>query len=563
MPPRTRRKDATGFPGNAMTDANRILYSDDCLNVLNDELALPTGSVDLIYLDPPFNSKSIYNLPFIGNDTDARPVEAFNDTWTWGANEEDLLRGLSAGPQSRHLADIVTLTQRIERGANQNSLPAYLLNMAVRLMAMRRVLAPTGSIYLHCDDSASHYLKLVMDAIFGQGNFRSEIIWKRTSAHSDTRQGRKQNGRIHDTLFFYTKGDSWTWEPVYTPYDRDYVEKFYKYIEPETGRRYRLDNLAGPYGAAKGNPYYEVMGISRYWRYSQERMQQLIDAGRVVQRREGAVPAYKRYLDEMPGVPLQDMWTDIGPIASQARERLGYPTQKPLALLERIISSSCPPNGLVLDPFCGCGTAVHAAERLDRRWIGIDISTFSVGLMRGRILNNFEHLTTDDVLVRGVPVNVAEAEALAQRDKFEFEKWICGAIGAEGMFHDPGTPGADGGVDGVLKFYPFRMGKKPKAEFAIVQVKGGSVTADAVKALRTTVSRFGATAGVMVCFNRHMQTVENQRGTETFSDDAGTYPVIQVLSVEDLIADERPDLPLYGYRPQGGRVGNQAALLAS
>ena len=429
-------------------------------------------------------------------------------------------------------------------------------------MAMRRVLSPTGSIYLHCDDTASHYLKLVMDAIFGQRNYRTEIIWKRTSAHSDTKQGRKQHGRIHDVLFFYTKGDAWDWEPVYMPYDKDYVDKFYKHLEPGTGRRYTLDNLTGPYGAAKGNPQYEVMGVTRHWRYSQENMKALIDTGRVVQVKEGAVPRYKRYLDEMPGVPLQDVWTDIGPIAAQAKERLGYPTQKPLALLERIIAASSPPDGLVLDPFCGCGTAVHAAEKLGRRWVGIDISAFSVGLMRGRMLRNFPTLTTDDVLVRGVPVNVTEAQALADRDKFEFEKWVCGAIGAEGMFHDPGTRGGDGGVDGVLKFYPFRLGKRPKAEFAIVQVKGGGVTADSVKALKATVDRFGATAGVMVCFSRFMRTVENQRDRSTFRDDSGTYPVIQGLSVEELLTDKRPILPFYGYRPEGGRVGNQAQLLA-
>ena len=216
----------------------------------------------------------------------------------------------------------------------------------------------------------------------------------------------------------------------------------------------------------------------------------------------------------------------------------------------------------MLDPFCGCGTAVHAAEKLGRRWVGVDISTFAVGLMRGRILRNFPSLTTDDVLVRGVPVNVAEAQALANRDKFEFEKWVCGAIGAEGMFHDPGSKGADGGVDGVLKFYPFRMGRRPKAEFAIVQVKGGNVTADAVRALKTTVDRFGETAGVIVCFNRFIRTVENQRIKAVFKDDAGSYPVIQGLSIEDLLADKRPDLPLYGYRPEGGRVANQAELLA-
>ena len=332
-----------------MAEVNRILYSDDCLNVLNDELALPTGSVDLIYLDPPFNSKSIYNLPFAGNDKDARPVEAFADTWTWGSKEDELLQALNTGPQSRLLADIVSLAQRVDaqgRGGGL-SLSAYLINMAVRLLAMRRTLSPTGSIYLHCDDTASHYLKLVMDAIFGQQNYRTEIIWKRTSAHSDTKQGRKQHGRIHDVLLFYTKGETWTWHPVYTAYDKSYVDQFYKYVEPETGRRYTLDNLTGPYGAAKGNPYYEVMGVSRNWRYSRERMQALIDEGRVVQAQPGAVPRYKRYLDEMPGVPLQDVWTDISPISSQASERLGYPTQKPVALLERIITASSEEGGLV------------------------------------------------------------------------------------------------------------------------------------------------------------------------------------------------------------------------
>lgn len=309
-----------------------------------------------------------------------------------------------------------------------------------------------------------------------------------------------------------------------------------------------MDNLAGPYGAAKGNPYYEVMGVSRHWRYSQERMQTLIDAGRVVQTKRGAVPAYKRYLDEMPGVPLQDVWTDIAPIHSQGSERLRYPTQKPLALLERIIKALSNQGDLVLDPFCGCGITIHAAERLNRNWVGIDISAFSIGLMRERILRHFGNLTTDDVLVRGVPVNVAEAEELAHRDKFEFEKWVCGAIGAEGMFHRPGTRGADGGVDGVLKFFPFRLGKKPKPEYAIVQVKGGNVTPDAVRALKATVDQFKATAGVMVCFSRYMRTFENQRSRATFRDDSGTYPVIQGLSIEDLLAGYRPDLPLYGIR---------------
>ena len=223
-----------------MTDVNRILYSDDCLNVLRDPLAIPPGSVDLIYLDPPFNSKNHYNLPFTGQYAkDARPVEAFNDLWTWGVAEDKMLADLDAGPMTRTLANIVRLAADVEQGRGLSPtyrLDAYLINMAVRLIEMRQVLSSTGSIYLHCDDAASHYLKLLMDVIFGRQNFRNEIIWKRTYAHSDAKQGRKQPGRIHDSLLFYTKSDEWTWNTLYVPHDKDYVDKFYKYTEEGTGR---------------------------------------------------------------------------------------------------------------------------------------------------------------------------------------------------------------------------------------------------------------------------------------------------------------------------------------
>ena len=248
---------------------------------------------------------------------------------------------------------------------------SYLCMMAVRLVEMKRVLKDTGSIYLRCDPTASHYLKLLMDSIYDHNNFRSEITWKRTSAHSDTRQGRRQHGRVRDVLLFYTKSGEWAWNPIYTDYDPEYVQKFYKFIETETDRRYTLGDMTGPGGASKGNPYYEVMGVSRYWRYSEKQMQELVDAGRVVQTRTGAVPRYKRYLDEMPGVPLQDSWTDISPIASQSNER--------------IIKASSNEGDVVLDPFCGCATACVAAENLGRRWIGIDISPKAVELVNMRL----------------------------------------------------------------------------------------------------------------------------------------------------------------------------------
>jgi adenine specific DNA methylase Mod len=253
--------------------------------------------------------------------------------------------------------------------------------MAPRLVELRRVLKPTGSLSLHCDPTMSHYLKVLLDAIFGAARFVNEIIWKRSSAHSDTKQGARHYGRLSDTILSYAKSEDWTFNTQFQPYDQEYIDRDYRRIEEGTGRRYRIDNIQGPGGAAKGNPFYEVIGVSRYWRYSKERMQQLIAAGRIIQTRPGAVPQYKRYLDEMPSVPVQNIWTDIEVINNRSRERLGYPTQKPLSLMERIISVSSNKGDVVLDPFCGCGTTIDAAQKLGRRWIGIDITYLAVDLI--------------------------------------------------------------------------------------------------------------------------------------------------------------------------------------
>ncbi len=331
--------------------------------------------VDLIYLDPPFNSNRDYEAPIGSKAAGA----AFKDTWTL-SDLDVAWMGLIADEEPA-IADLLDVAGRVHGKGMQS----YLTMMAVRLLEMRRVLKATGSLYLHCDPTAGHYLKQLMDAIFGADSFRSDISWKRSSAHSDTKQGRRQHGRIHDVLLYYTRSDSWTWNPIYTGYDPDYIERFYRYEEARTGRKYALDNLTGPGGAAKGNPEYEVLGVRRHWRYSEERMAQLIAEGRVVQVKPGAVPRYKRYLDEMPGVPIQDIWTDLKPVGAQARERIGYPTQKPLALLERIIRASSNPGDMVLDPFAGCATACVAAEDLGRQWVGIDLSAKAVELVNRRL----------------------------------------------------------------------------------------------------------------------------------------------------------------------------------
>ncbi len=465
---------------------NRTLYASDCLKILQDRDALPDESVDLIYLDPPFNSNSNYNLPFKGKYKTAVPAKAFEDTWHWGDDNTEQLKEMDADPRTRSLANIVRFAQDVDR-----SLAAYLMNMTVRLAAMRRVLKPTGSIYLHCDPTASHYLKLVMDDLFGRRNFRNEIIWSyRTGGVS-----KRWFGRKHDVILFYVKSEK---------------------------AKYTFNVLKERSFSTNSPP-----GFKEIQKFQDE---------------------YGRWYTM---ASMRDVW-DINAVGRTSGERLGYPTQKPLALLNRIIEASCPSDGIILDPFCGCGTTLHAAESLGKQWVGIDISSFATGLVRDRIVKAFVQLKKADISMLGeIPTDIQAARALATRDKFEFEKWVCGQIGAEGMFHDPGTPGADGGVDGVMRFYTINPGEKWETKYAIVQVKGGHVSPDAVRALRETVDRFEVAAGIMVCFDQYMGTVENQRSRETFSDALGTYPIIQGYSVEKLLQDASLDLPLYGFKRQG------------
>ncbi len=268
------------------------LFYGDNLPILRDYIA--TASVDLVYLDPPFNSNRTYNVLFkqeSGQEAESQ-IAAFEDTWHWNAAAEFTYFQLIENAPA-HVAQMIGALRGF---IGENQMLAYLVMMAARLVELHRVLKPTGSLYLHCDPTASHYLKIVMDTIFGPQNFRNEIIWKRSSAHSDSRQGAQHYGRITDTILFYSKGERIVWNQLYKPYDAKYVERDYRRVDPD-GRRYRLDNIQGPGGAAKGNPYYEVMGVSRHWRYSKEKMEELIRQGRIVQTRPGAVPQYKRYLD--------------------------------------------------------------------------------------------------------------------------------------------------------------------------------------------------------------------------------------------------------------------------
>ena len=361
-----------------MTASTNKLYFGDNLDILRENVA--DESVDLIYLDPPFNSNATYNVLFrerSGEDSAAQ-ITAFEDTWRWSMESEYAYQDvITDGPEK--LGDLL---QSMRGFLGQNDMMAYLTMMAQRMAELHRVLKPTGSIYLHCDPTASHYLKLVMDAVFDQRNFRNEIIWRRTTSHSDA----KGLGRVHDTILLYNKSTEFTWNEIFHELDPDYVKNYYRYTDPD-GRVFMSGDLSGA-GTGPTRDFGDRGLIpppsGRHWMYDDSGIQRLLQEDRIYWTRNG-VPRLKVYLDENPGYSAQDVWTDIQPLRSWHKERLGYDTQKPENLLERIIRSSSNEGDVVLDPFCGCGTAVAVAERLKRRWIGIDITHLAISLMKSRL----------------------------------------------------------------------------------------------------------------------------------------------------------------------------------
>ena len=541
--------------------ADNCLFYGDNLEVLRRHVK--DESVDLVYLDPPFNSNQDYNVLFReqkGHKASAQ-IRAFEDTWRWDETAAATYHEVVEGG-----GRVSEVLQAFRLFLGTNDMLSYLTMMAPRLVELHRAMKPTGSLYLHCDPTASHYLKLLLDAVFGPQHFRSEIVWKRSSAHSDTKQGRRLHGHIHDVLFFYTKSDEWTWNPLYTPYDASYVESHYSLVDKSTGRRFRAGDLtaakrggdtqyewrvkrplgSGEWRADLSSEFesplvgVEYLGIKpykgRYWAYSRENMTQYEREGRLFYSASG-MPNYRRYLDEMPGVPLQDFWTDISPINSQAAERLGYPTQKPEALLERIIASSSNPGDVVLDPFCGCGTAIAAAEALDRRWIGIDITHLAIGLIRTRLRDSYGKSLTYTLL--GEPTTVDDAEKLAAEDKFQFQAWALGLVGARPTQI---KKGADGGVDGRLFFHV--GGKSAKTSQVVISVKGGHLKADDLRALDGVRNRESAEIGVLISFDEPTKKMRTDAASLGFYDTPwGAFPRIQLLTVDELLKGKQIQYP--------------------
>ena len=517
------------------------LYYGDNLTVLRDHV--PDESVDLVYLDPPFNSNASYNVLFREKSGEESPAQfkAFTDTWEWGLEPLRIYENeIMLNPSTP--ANVKEMVKAFRQFIGDNDMMAYLVMMTPRLVELRRVLKPTGSIYLHCDPTASHYLKVLMDAVFGKENFRNEIVWKRADSKGDTGQGAKHFGRVNDTILFYNKTANSAFNGQYGPLDTDYVNRFYRYTDPD-GRRYKLDNMLGPGGAAKGNPQYEVMGVTRYWRYSRERMQRLIDEGRVVQTSPGAVPMYKRYLDESQGTPITTNWSDISLIRGWSKERLGYPTQKPLALLERIIQASSNEGDVVLDPFCGCGTAIAAAQKLNRQWIGIDVTHLAVALMKNRLKTSFNILPGQDYQVVGEPVDTGSAHALAEQDRFQFEFWAMSLL--EAFPREQKQRGADQGVDGVIYFID---GPKRAMHKAVVQVKSGKVSSPHIRDLKGTVERENASMGLFITLEPPTSAMRTEAVSAGFYHSdlwQRDYPKIQIRTVEELLAGTLFEMPAH------------------
>ena len=511
-------------------DWKNKLYFGDNLGILKEHVA--TESVDLIYLDPPFNSSATYNVLFKekSGEESAAQITAFEDTWQWGLESEAVYKEIvTSGP--RKLADLM---QALLAFLGRNDMMAYLVMMAVRLVELHRVLKQTGSIYLHCDPTASHYLKLVLDSVFGVFNYRNEIIWQRTNAHNAA----GQYGRIHDILFFYTKTGDYTWKEVTTTFGAAQLKR---YRQDPDGRLYTGQDMTASRPDSNSGKF-EWRGTmppaSRGWGYEVEQLEKWWAEGRILTKKDGTprMDGLKVYLDEKGGKPLQSVWTDIPRIANTSPERLGYPTQKPEALLERVIKASSNEDDVVLDPFCGCGTAVAVAERLRRRWIGIDVTYLAINLVQRRLRDHHpDDLSPYEIV--GAPADVASAEKLKEISPHQFEWWAVDLVNARPA--NDHKKGADSGVDGYINFFDDKSGK---AKQVVVQVKSGYVGVNYVRDLKGVLARDKAAIGVLIILREPTKPMLTEAASAGFyepKDFPGRYPRLQILTIAELLGGKK------------------------
>lgn len=555
---------ALGTTVQAM-DKNQLHYADNIL-VLR---GLPDETVDLVYLDPPFNSNRDYSVLFSNDDgvESEAQAAAFEDTWRWNAEAANQYEELLSGDYPSGVANAMEAMGTL---LGRNDVLAYLTMMAPRLVELRRVLKPTGSLYLHCDPTVSHYLKVILDAIFGPAMFRNELVWRRSNAHNSTT---KKYGPIHDVIFFYTKSNTYPFHPGRRPYAKAYIEDRFKFSD-ERGR-YQKNYLTGP-GIVKGGQSgqewrgYSPASAGRHWAIpaslvqflpdnwremsSHEKLEALYEKGLIeFPKKEGGQPMYKQYIG--PGVPYQDIWAyqpntrgvlfnsdehidqDVKWLENE-EEKLGYETQKPVGLLKRIIEASTSEGDVVLDPFCGCGTTVDAAEEMNRRWIGIDISYLAVDLIHNRLLDKYGSRLAP-VEVRGIPRDLAGARALHQFNEFEFERWAVSLVGGQPNDKQVG----DGGSDGIIRF---RLDKKRRGR-AVVSVKGGqNIDPSMVLSLVGAVQTFRAEMGVLILMREPtagMKRAAVEAGEYLWEWNQERFPTIQIITVAELLAGKLPKLP--------------------
>ena len=534
--------------------ANTLYYGDN-LDVLRRYIA--DESVDLVYLDPPFNSNATYNVLFAEHSGEkaASQIKAFEDTWTW---DEEAARSYFETVQAG--GEVGNALEAFYTLLGDSNMMAYLAMMAPRLVELRRVLKPTGSIYLHCDPTASHYLKLLMDAVFGPLNFRNDITWKRADTHNDAR---RKFPDVSDTLLMYGKTSTHKFNVQYGAYPEKTLRDWYTWLElrdgsvrrmtkeeretqriPEGARRFNTDNLSSP--SPRPNLTFDYKGYKPHpngWRVTLEGMEKLDRQGRLLfpSTSSGRI-MYKRYLDEQPGVVVGNVWTDISQLRGADAERLGYPTQKPEALLERIITASSNEGDVVLDPFCGCGTAIAVAHRLKRRWVGIDITHLAVNLMKHRLLNRFGESVKDEYDVVGEPTDVEGARQLAHDDPYQFQLWALGLVGARPTEM---KKGADKGIDGRL---PFHEGKPTDVKHIILSVKAGThIGRHFVHELRGVVEREKAAIGVLITMEPPTRPMREEAASAGFYQSPwGTHPRIQLFTVAALLDGMRIDAPPMG-----------------
>jgi len=511
-----------------------ILYYGDNLEILRKYI--PDNSIDLIYLDPPFNSKKDYNILFKesgGVESEAQ-IKAFTDTWHWTRTAENTYHDIvTNGPLK-----VGWLIGALHDAIGQNDVMAYLVMMTTRLVELHRVLKPTGSLYLHCDPTASHYLKLVLDQIFGPANFRNEIEWRRSQTRSSISRIFK---RSHDTILLYSKSPAYYFRIQYKGlsetslklYSKQDSKGFYQPVpllvsgkrRGETGKPWRgIDpNLRGKGGC--------------HWITTPQKLHEYDTAGLIIwPDKEDGLPRLKYYLEDTRGVPVTDFWDDIDLIPSSSKEALGYETQKPLPLLERIIQASSNEGDVVLDPFCGCGTALVAAQKLNRRWIGIDITHLAITLMRNRLRDSFHGIQFE---VIGEPVDLASAKALARQDRYQFQWWALGLIKARPLGEK--KKGADKGIDGVIQFIDDPSGKPKRA---VVQVKSGHVGVNAFRELKAVAAHDAL--GIFITLEPPTGPMQTEAISAGFYHSPGwnkDYPKMQILTIEELLHGKAVAMP--------------------